>query len=152
MRQQSLVLIILVIAVSPLILGCATRTPEPRLARQGQDYELSWSANDNSAEFAINLASRSKTPLCFSVDDWPDRLGEVSGGAGRASLKAVDFSAASVDTNFGFCVGRACTIVVAPFASIEGVIGYKEFGNPDTVKTLRDKQLTYNISPFFCPT
>jgi hypothetical protein len=152
MRQQSLVLIIFVIAASLLILGCATRTPEPRLARQGQDYGLSWSPNDENGTFGIKLTSKSKTSLCFSVDDWPDRLGEVSGGAGRASLKAVDFSAASVDTNFGFCVGRACTIVVAPFASIEGVIGYKEFGNPDTVKTLRDKQLTYNISPFFCPT
>jgi hypothetical protein len=133
------------------ILGCAAMPPDPRFAKQGQDYELSWSANDQNDTFDIKLTSKSKTPLCFSVDDWPDRLGEVAGGAGRASLTAVAFSAASTDTNFGFCVGKACTIVVAPFASIEGVIGYKEFGDTGTIKALRNKQLTYSISPYFCP-
>jgi hypothetical protein len=142
----------LVIPVSLLILGCATRTPEPQLAQQGQDYELSWSPNDENGTFGIKLTSKSKTSLCFSVDDWPDRLGEVSGGAGRASLKAVHYAAPSADTNFGFCVGRACTIVVAPYATVEGIIGYKEFGDPGAIKALRNKQLTYNISPFFCPT
>jgi hypothetical protein len=139
---------LLVIALS--ILGCTTRTPDPKFARQGQDYEFVWSANDNNVEFAIELASRTKTPLCFSVDDWPDKLGQVSGGPDRASLKAENFSAASADTNFGFCVGKDCTIVLAPNASIEGVIGYKEFGDPDAVRALRNKQLTYEIAPFFC--
>jgi hypothetical protein len=141
----------LVIAISSSILACATRTPEPRVAQQERDYELSWSANDDNSTFGIKLTSKSKIPICFSVDDWPNRLGEVSGGPGRASLKAVDFSAASADTNFGYCVGQACTIVVAPYASMEGVIGYKQFGDPDAIRALRNKQLTYDISPFFCP-
>jgi hypothetical protein len=143
--------ILFVIAVILSILSCAINQPDPKFAQEGKDYELSWSANDDDSTFGLKLTSNSKTPLCISVDDWPDRMGQVSGGAGRASLTAVNFSAPSADTNFGYCVGKLCTIVIAPYSTINGVINYKEFGDPDKIKSLHDRQLSYGISPFFCP-
>jgi len=139
-----------VVAVVLHVAARATTVPAPKFAQIDKDYELSWSQNDDKGEFAITLKSTSKSRLCISVDDWPDRSGQISGGGARSSIKADNFSAASVDTNFGFCVGKLCTITIAPYGSISGVIGYKEFGDSSYIKSLHNKQLTYVISPYFC--
>ena len=108
MRQHSIqqAATIFIFSLALGMASCAISAPDPKFAKEGKDYELSWSQNDESSTFGIKLTSKNGKPLCISVDDWPDKFGQVSGGAGRASLKAVDFSAPSVVTNFGFCAGK----------------------------------------------
>jgi hypothetical protein len=121
----------------------------PIRAQPGTDYELKWVSDERTAEFLLTLRSKTRKELCMSVDSWPNRLGQVTGGS--VKLKSGSSELVAKDTNFGYCVGAAlCTIRISPHGSLSGSVAFKEFGELDMVRSLPKKQLIYDLAVFFC--
>jgi hypothetical protein len=116
----------------------------------GTDYAFVAQANDAEKRFDLTLISKSARPICLSVEDWPNALGESAGGGGRAVLRTTNQSLPAKDTNFGYCVGRTCELSVKPKKSLTGHINYSEFGDPALIKEDAGKRLEYQIHPYFC--
>lgn len=100
--------------------------------------------------FVVNLISLDDRPLCLGVDQWPNELGQLDTGSKRATLKSDEGAYPARNENFGYCVGDACIIHVAPGSTLTGFIGYKEFGGPKTIARLTKRRLVFPVSTWIC--
>jgi len=136
-----------------ILLGgaCAKISPPPPVyAEVPRDYKITVNSDDNAKRFEITLLSKSKYDICISVDDWPNNLGELAGGPGRAVLELDDRSLTPNDTNFGLCIGKRCTVRIKSHDKIRGFINYKEFGYSADVASSSKKSLAYFVKPYKC--
>lgn len=138
-----------VVAFAPV--GCTKPLSGPvRFVDAPQDYEVKVTPMDTESRFAVELISHSSRDLCMGIDDWPNALGQISGGPERAKVFADGRAFPAADTNFGYCVGKTCTLRIKPRQTLRGVIGYKEFGEPREIAALNGKRLEYHVRPFIC--
>ena len=144
--------LIAAVATTATLLGaCAATPPElVQFAGSPQDYQLESRADDAAKVFRIQIRSVSDRAVCLSVDDWPNRLGQVSGGGARAKFRTDGAEIPARDTNFGMCVGASCTVRIPARGVLEGWIGYAEFGEPEAISARKTKQLVYSVAPNFC--
>lgn len=115
-----------------------------------QDYTLTSAANDDLKRFDLELRSNSSRSLCISGADWPNKLGQVSGGSERAKVVYGSREISSRDTNFGSCVGESCTVKIKPRSLMRGFISYNEFEESSGLSEVPEKRLIYQIKPYFC--
>jgi len=131
--------------------GCAASAlPVIEFAKPSIDYVLDVSDHPDRNVFTVSLRSTSERNICISVDDWPNRYGNISGGSGRAELIFNDGVIPSTDTNFGYCSGSACIITLKPNSTISADVNYAEFGPVDTISKIKNKRMVYKISPSYC--
>ena len=131
--------------------GCASNLPEHiRFADPHTEYVLEVDSNDIDQRFILKLSSLSDEYLCIGVDDWPNVLGQISGGSDRAVVSGGEETFYASDTNFGYCVGDGCTIRIRPRQTLTAFVGYKEFADPHEIAAIVDKKLTYRLRPFIC--
>ena len=141
----------LLFGINLAAIGCATIAARRETrAFAATDYKLIVQANDPERRFDLTFLSNTSRPICFSLEDWPNNLGESAGGGGRALLHTATGDMPASDTNFGFCVGPACELHVQPKQSLKGYISYKEFGDPLRIASDASKRLEYRIKPYFC--
>ena len=134
------------------ITSCASSAiQESSSAVAGSDYALNVEPNDAASRFELTLTSKSARRICFAVDDWPNSLGQVTGGGGRALLRMDGQELPAAETNFGYCVGQSCQVQVQAGTTVSGYINYKEFGAPDRIRASSNKTLEYQVRPYFCP-
>lgn len=151
MNANRLGIFVAPLATGLLVVACATSAiQQPSHASAGTDYDLIVQANDAQSRFDLTIISKTPRPICFSVEDWPNDLGQSAGGAGRALLHTGNGDLAASDTNFGYCVGAACELTVPPKQSLKGHINYREFGDPARIMADAGKRLEYQIKPYFC--
>lgn len=143
--------ITLIVAVAGLSAACvSTAAREPSHAVGGADYELVVQSNDVENRLDLIFNSKTARALCFSVEDWPNTLGQSAGGGGRALLHMRGRALPASDTNFGYCVGPTCEIRVEPKHSLKGHVNYSEFGDAAEIRADPAKRLQYQIRPYFC--
>ena len=141
------------LAIGLFVVACTTNAVSPPShAIVGTDYDLVVQADDARSRFELTFISKTVRPVCFSVEDWPNNLGQSAGGGGRAMLHTSGGDLAASDTNFGYCVGAACKLTVLPGQSLKGHINYSGFGDPTRIAVDTNKRLDYQISPYFCST
>ncbi len=143
-------LTILAAAVVSCVSCAGSRAQQTSTAIADRDYILTVKPNDAASRFDLALSSRSPKQLCLSVDDWPNSLGQVTGGGGRALLKLNGQDIPATETNFGYCVGKTCQTVLQPKKVLTGSVNYKEFKDPQTLRDTSSKTLQYQVHPYFC--
>ena len=113
-------------------------------------YDLVIKDNVEQRRFELMLVSTDERSICFEVEKWPNKHGQVSGGSWRAILISGEQKFSAPDTNFGFCPGGCGIIVVSPGETLRGFIPYSEFGDPVQIAQLQDRRLEYLIVPRIC--
>ena len=129
------------------VVGCAGAPNATALPVDGSDFSLSIRADDQQAKFWVELKSTSSKTLCVSVPDWPTEYGKLPGGG---ILNSATVKLTSEGYNYGVCVGSECSIRIPPFKGLTRFVSYSEFGDPNVVRTLAGKSLTFGGRPYFC--
>ena len=103
--------------------------------------------------FVLSLKSLDDRPLCIYVEKWPNQKGQLHFGSRWVKLKSPNGTYPAKDENFGYCVdehGKHCLIYIAPRSTLNGFIGYEQFGNPAVIEKLSRRQLDFPVSPSVC--
>ena len=127
--------------------AAAARTTQPAAAN---DYSLDVRKDAASGTFLLSLTSRSTRPLCLGRDNWPSRVGRLHMGSQIAQVVVGSQSYPADDDNFGYCMGRGCTIRIEPGRSLRGHIAFSEFVGWNWRETLEQARLVFSVSPRTC--
>jgi len=84
-------------------------------------------ANAEARRFDISLQSSSTKPLCVSIHNWPNTLGEMHYSADHVFAEISGDRYSIRDQNFGYCVGNQCSHRIEPGAILSGFVSYAEF-------------------------
>jgi len=126
------------------LIACATTSA----AVTTSDYSLSIVANDAEQRFDIELESQTSKPLCLSVDDWPNGLGEMHYSSGHVFARVGEQRYAIRDQNFGYCIGSRCSHRIEPGQRLRGLVSYAEF--PGASLSGGSSDLIFPLVPHFC--
>ncbi len=126
-----------------LLAGCVTgATPFT------DDFTLAVRDAPEARRFELELTAGA-IPICFSVEQWPDRDGRVdTGSLAQVVTEAGRFEARS--HNFGYCLGGCGEIRVEPRGHLAAFISWDEFPEAARLSAASTRRLDFAFQPYVC--
>jgi hypothetical protein len=134
------------------IAGCRS-TSVPVVSHSAPRYRIDVVDEVQQKKFRLALVSEEKSPICVTLEGWPNKGGEVFSGSQRMSLEIPGQPPIS-GKSFKFaisCPGGCGYHVVKPGRELEGFIGYEQFDKPEEWSALPNKRLIFATSVHWCP-
>lgn len=141
-----------VVAIGAALNGCAAYVVDG--GSYGISYSVETSPNDAKRAFDVIFTSKSDRTLCLGTSDWPNLRGILDEGGQSLTLTA----AGGVEIKGGrtrrhcFSPGKPelCEIRIKPREQMTGIIAYEEFGDPDYIASLKNKEAHFEARPYLC--
>jgi hypothetical protein len=143
------------IFIAFVLLSLFSMSADPNHRNHSAAPHYRFEITDRPAEkrFALTLKSQDDRPLCIYVEKWPNQKGQVHFGRTWVKLESAEDTYAARDENFGYCIddsGKPCLLKILPGATLEGFIGYEQFGDPIVIAGLTHRKLHFPVSPQVC--
>ena len=136
-------------AILPGVIACAGSDWLPPLVPP-EAFEVQIKENPELRRFDIRLVSRVRYSICITQDQWSNGLGQLESSARLTKLRSGDIVLTAKESNFGFCTGPQCRLRIPPGESLEGFIGFDQFGDPVRIAALPNKRLEFGADPVRC--
>ena len=134
---------------SVLLLILATGCASPQPLHHTADFELKIEDVPDLERFDLQLHAKD-SPICLGVNQWPDQFGRVDMSSPRAVVFTNSGRFEARNFNFGYCIGRSCTIRIAPRSQLNGFVAYSEFPSGSEIRASTRRRLEYAIYPYSC--
>lgn len=137
------------LALMWVLIGCSlsTRTKGPAVSTA---FRLSITPNDALGRFDVLLESEDAHPLCLTIEQWPNPLGQLGGWKGQAKVVLADAELSSKLNNFGYCPINCTGLTITRKQPLHGFIAYDQFASPEPLATVADKRLVFDVQPSVC--